>query len=270
MTVSSHALAGRGRRYALRAPRPAATDGSHVQGPGAPRVRYYRAGSAASALGPEISTDCRIAEARAVLVTGVTALLGHGPQAAALALLGAARGLRVVDPNLRRGLPGSDRCAELVLPLIESADLALAGEQELGRADRSGRPPGPGPPLRRSRPARGRRAGDHRLGALAPTASGSSGHPARRRRRCGWRGDAFNAGYLAVRLRGGLVPDALRAGIRCGTAVAMSLGDTAGFPRTIGAPGQPSLTTRPCEATRPDPSWRRPAAETPATTTTKR
>ena len=129
--IARGARGGR-RRYALRAPRPAAADGGDVQGPAsAQRVRYYRAGSAASALGPDDLEGVPVAEARAVLVTGVTALVGPGPQAAALALLGAARGLRVVDPNLRRGLPGSDRYAELVLPLVERADLVLAGEQEL-------------------------------------------------------------------------------------------------------------------------------------------
>jgi 2-dehydro-3-deoxygluconokinase len=46
-------------------------------------------------------------------------------------------------------------------------------------------------------------------------------------------GDAFNAGYIAVRLRGGPVDEALRAGMRCGAAVTTSPSDTAGFPRTL-------------------------------------
>ena len=94
-------------------------------------VRYYRTGSAASVMGPEILDGVPAAEARAVLVTGVTALLGEAPHAAGLALLEAARGLRIVDPNLRNGLWGSDRRAELVLPFIERCDLLLAGAEEL-------------------------------------------------------------------------------------------------------------------------------------------
>src|SRR6185295_14511679 len=94
-------------------------------------VRYYRTGSAASVMGPEILDGVPAAEARAVLVTGVTALLGEAPHAAGLALLEAARGLRIVDPNLRNGLWGSDRRAELVLPFIERCDLLLAGAGEL-------------------------------------------------------------------------------------------------------------------------------------------
>ena len=70
-------------------------------------------------------------EARAVVVTGITGLLGAEPQQAALALLEGATGLRAVDPHLRPGLWGSDRGRELVFPLIANCDLALGGEHEL-------------------------------------------------------------------------------------------------------------------------------------------
>jgi sugar/nucleoside kinase (ribokinase family) len=46
-------------------------------------------------------------------------------------------------------------------------------------------------------------------------------------------GNAFNAGYIATRLRGGSVDEALRAGARCGAAVTNAPSDTAGFPRTL-------------------------------------
>ena len=85
-------------------------------------VRYYRTGSAASAMGPDILDGVPVADAGAVLVTGVTALIGDAPHAAGLALLSAARGLRIVDPNLRFGLWGSDRRRELVRPFIERCD----------------------------------------------------------------------------------------------------------------------------------------------------
>jgi 2-dehydro-3-deoxygluconokinase len=97
-------------------------------------VRYYRAGSAASEIGPEDLEDVPVAEARAVLVTGVTALIGPRPHAAGLTLftargappLLAAAPLRIFDPNLRAGLWGSDRRAELVRPFIDTCDLLLA------------------------------------------------------------------------------------------------------------------------------------------------
>src|SRR5437867_2791170 len=104
--------------------------GLMIKEPGA-GVRYYRTGSAASAMGPEVLQRVPLADARAVLVTGVTALIGSGPHAAGLGLLGSASGLRIVDPNLRLGLWGSDRRVELVLPFIERCDLLLTGAAEL-------------------------------------------------------------------------------------------------------------------------------------------
>jgi 2-dehydro-3-deoxygluconokinase len=201
--------------------------------PAAGRVRYYRAGSAASRLSPADLDGVPVAEARAVLVTGVTALLGPEPQAAALALLERARGLRVVDPNLRSGLWGSDRRGELVLPLIESCDLLLGGEQELAEIL------GPGEPeeLARRAARRGPREvvvrGAEQLGALEEgiwtrleASRGAAVDPV-------GAGDAFNAGYLARRLSAGNVADSLRAGVECGRAVALALGDTAGFPAVL-------------------------------------
>jgi sugar/nucleoside kinase (ribokinase family) len=46
-------------------------------------------------------------------------------------------------------------------------------------------------------------------------------------------GDAFNAGYIAVRLRGGSIDEALKAGVHCGAAVTAASSDTAGFPREL-------------------------------------
>ena len=212
-------------------------------------VRYYRTGSAASAMGPEILDGVPAAEARAVLVTGVTALLGEAPHAAGLALLEAARGLRIVDPNLRNGLWGSDRRAALVLPFIERCDLLLAGagelEEILTAAGRAGRAGGAGgargadeaEALARRATAHGPREVVVRsattIGALA-----DGSWTARDIRRGAavdpiGAGDAFNAGYIATRLRGGTVDAALRAGARCGAAVTNAMSDTAAFPRTL-------------------------------------
>jgi len=197
-------------------------------------VRYYRTGSAASELEPGDLAGVPVAEARAVLVTGVTALLGPRPHAAGLALLASARGLRVVDPNLRNGLWGSERRAELVLPFVESSNLLLAGAHELAELFGDGSAEA----LARRAASRGPREVIVRdaamIGALALDGT--------------WReveirrddavdpvgaGDAFNAGYLAVRLRRGTIDEALRAGARCGAAVTTAVSDTAAFPRTL-------------------------------------
>jgi 2-dehydro-3-deoxygluconokinase len=217
-------------RWARRDPhRPT---GLMLKEPGA-RVRYCRAGSAASDMGPEDLEDVPVADARAVLVCGVTALLGERPQRAAVALLSAARGLRIVDPNFRHGLWGSNRRVELVRPLVDRCNLLLAGADELAEliggeddetlARRAARR-GPREIVVRSRT---------RVGALVD----GSWTPIAIQRTDAidpiGAGDAFNAGYIAVRLRGGSIEEALRAGIRCGAAVIATPSDTAGFPRTI-------------------------------------
>src|SRR5471030_2469468 len=102
-------------------------------------VRYYRSDSAASVMGPAILDAVPVADARAVLVTGVTALIGVHPHAAGLVLLQRARGLRIVDPNLRSGLWGSERRAALVRLFVEHCDLLLAGFGELAEILEAGR-----------------------------------------------------------------------------------------------------------------------------------
>ena len=214
---------------------PARPTGLMLKEPGT-GVRYYRSGSAASAMGPDALLGVPVAEARAVLVTGVTALIGSEPHAAALAFLGSARGLRIVDPNLRNGLWGSDRRAELVRPLIDRCDLLLAGASELlelvGDGDDSS-----AKALAERAQSRGPREvvvrGAASVGVL--TAEGWQELQIRRDDAVDpiGAGDAFNAGYIAVRLRGGPVHEALRAGVRCGAAVTTSPSDTAGFPRSI-------------------------------------
>jgi 2-dehydro-3-deoxygluconokinase len=199
-------------------------------------VRYYRSGSAASAMGPDALLGVPVTEARAVLVTGVTALIGSEPHAAALAFLGSARGLRIVDPNLRTGLWGSDRRAELVRPLIDRCDLLLAGASELLELVGDG-DDGSAKALAERAQSRGPREvvvrGAASVGVL--TAEGWQELEIRRDDAVDpiGAGDAFNAGYIAVRLRGGPIDEALRAGVRCGAAVTTSPSDTAGFPRSI-------------------------------------
>jgi 2-dehydro-3-deoxygluconokinase len=240
---------------------PARPTGLMLKEPGT-GVRYYRSGSAASAMGPDALLGVPVAEARAVLVTGVTALIGSEPHAAALALLESARGLRIVDPNLRTGLWGSDRRAELVRPLIDRCDLLLAGASELlellGDGDDCTAKAFPARRSAEGAKAAAERASTHDWSAKAAAERARLRGPREVVVRGaasvgvltadGWHeleirrdnavdpigaGDAFNAGYIAVRLRGGPVDEALRAGVRCGAAVTTSPSDTAGFPRTL-------------------------------------
>ena len=197
---------------------------------GAP-PRYERGSSAASALSPGDLEGSPFEHARAVLVTGITALLGETPKASAIALLDRAKGLRVVDPNLRRGLWGSDRPGDLILPLLERADLVLGGEAEL--ATLVG---GTGRELAERCLEIGPSEVVIKRGSRGAAAAGTDGSwiehdgPPQPDVDPVGAGDAFNAGYLAARLLGRSMTEALELGARCGGAVAGHVGDTSGFP----------------------------------------
>jgi 2-dehydro-3-deoxygluconokinase len=197
-------------------------------------VRYYRAGSAASAFSPSDLEGVPVEAARAVLVTGITALIGEGPGRAADELLRRATGLRVVDVNLRPRLWGSDRAVELVAPLVAAADLVFAGEHEWQAFE----PGFEGADLAERVAERGPREVVIKLGPRGACALGEDGAWVEHAPEPGpdvdpvGAGDAFDAGYLAARLCGGSIEDALAAGARSGAAVAASLGDTEGFPRS--------------------------------------
>jgi len=198
------------------------------------RVHYYRAGSAASSISTSDLVGVPVSDARAVLVTGITAQIGAQPQAAAIAFLEGARGLRVVDPNFRRGLWGSERRSELVLPLIERCDLVLAGEQELAELCGRGEPKEMAKRCAERGPREVVVRGDGKVGVFrAPDvwyeiefAAGEVPDPM-------GAGDAFNAGYIGAKLNAKGVAAALELAIFCGRAVATSAGDTGGFPKDL-------------------------------------
>jgi 2-dehydro-3-deoxygluconokinase len=205
-------------------------------------VRYCRGGSAASAMSPADLEGVPIESARAVLVTGVTALIGPGPHAAGLLLLSRATGLRIVDPNLRHGLWGSDRRAELVRTLVERCDLVLSGEDELHELFPEGAmPDAGGETAARAVAQRASGYGPREIVVRSADAIGALSGGVWRSMRIDrghaidpvGAGDAFNAGYIAVRLRGGSIDEALRAGARCGAAVTTTPSDTSAFPRTL-------------------------------------
>jgi 2-dehydro-3-deoxygluconokinase len=144
----------------------------------------------------------------------------------------------------------------LVRPLVERCDLLLAGEDELveilgtgagragkaGRAGRAGRAGGAGGAANsEALAALATTLGPREVVVRGATAVGALADGV-------WReiairrgdavdpigaGDAFNAGYIAVRLRGGSIDEALKAGVLCGAAVTSASSDTAGFPREL-------------------------------------
>jgi 2-dehydro-3-deoxygluconokinase len=191
-------------------------------------LAYLRAGSAASALDARDLEGVPVEDARAVLVTGITAMLGPGPQRAAIDLLDRATGLRVVDPNLRPGLWGSEHASDLIRPLVRRCDVLIGGEHELGviadGVDAES--------IARACAALGPSEVVVKRGADGLAALGPDG---------GWHhqpavpvvehdpvgaGDACNAAYLAARLDGADIEDALKAGAVAGATAAGVLGDT--------------------------------------------
>jgi len=190
-------------------------------------VQYLRDGSAASVLDVGDLDDVPVGDARAVLVTGITAMLGPGPQRAAIALLERATGIRAVDPNLRVGLWGSDRAVELISPLIERCDVLLGGETELQRFAA-----GEGASLAERCRALGPAEVVVKRGSAGAGALDRDGTwhelpavPANERDPVG-AGDAFNAAYLTARLDGHDVPAALTAASIAGAHTAAAFGDT--------------------------------------------
>lgn len=191
-------------------------------------VRYWRSGSAASATDVTDLDDVPLDAARAVLVTGITAMLGPGPAAAATTFLERAGGLRVVDPNLRPGLWGSDRARQLVLPLVERSDVVLAGEDELEQL------------MGTKGELSARRCAE--LGASEVVLKRGAAGACVLDPDVGWvelgpaavpdvdpvgAGDAFNAGYIGARLAGRSCADALEAGALAGATAAGAFGDVA-------------------------------------------
>jgi 2-dehydro-3-deoxygluconokinase len=145
-------------------------------------------------------------------------------------LLERARGLRVIDANLRSGLWGSERAATLVRPLLERCDLLFAGAPELrvvvadgGEEEvelaRAARELGPSEVVI-TRAAAG-------AAALGPDGEWCEhdGEPREDVDPVG-AGDAFGAGYLSERLRGGSTAAALSRGASLGAEVASAIGDT--------------------------------------------
>ena len=222
------------------------------------RVHYYRRGSAASALGPDLLDDPAVAGAGPLHLTGITAALSASCRDLVAEAL---RGPHPVsfDVNFRPALWGRDQAPDVVLrDLAERADLVLVGLDEAqalwgGRIAEAA-------DVRRLLP--GPRLLVVKDGARAATAfDGATAHtvPALRTRVVEpvGAGDAFAAGFLAGLHRGETLPRALRLGhLTAGAALRVPT-DHGPLPP---APYLAELLAA------PESAWRRPAPEAPAQT----
>lgn len=204
------------------------------------RVRYYRAGSAASRLDPaDLATGAvidAICSARVLHLTGITAAISPSALATlhrAIEIARAAGTSVSFDVNHRSALWSDAQAAPVLAQLCASADLVFAGEAEaalvLGARDSGKEELARG--LARLGPstvvlklgARGALAlTDDRIVAVEPdpiTVVDPVGA-----------GDAFVAGYLGALVDGCSTIDCLRRGNRLGGAVCQVPGDWEGLP----------------------------------------
>ncbi len=197
-------------------------------------VLYYRRDSAGSRISATDVDPGYIASARILHVTGITPVLSDAAAAATLAAVEAAKAAGVMitlDPNIRRRLGPIERTLDRLRPLVDAADVVLAGADEAmlltGAAD---------PDSARDRLL-------HRGCDLVVIKSGSAGANASDAT-TSWHqdpiptrpvdpvgaGDAFAAGFLAATLDGLDVPGRLHAGAVLGAMAVGAAGDTEGLP----------------------------------------
>ena len=96
-------------------------------------VIYHRAGSAASAIAIEDLDLEAVAGARVLHISGITSVLGDSPASAvaqAVRIAKASGTMISFDPNLRRRLCADEDAARILAPIVEQADIILAGDDE--------------------------------------------------------------------------------------------------------------------------------------------
>jgi 2-dehydro-3-deoxygluconokinase len=213
---------------------------------GEPTRRYCRTGSAGSRLQPAQVPDHLLRRARAVVVSGLTALLSASAAETArraLVLAREQRALGVLDLNLRVGLAGSGRATDLVGDLLPHAALVLGGRAEV--ADVLGLPTST--PLQALAAAAAECHGrDVTVVVRSAAGAGALAHGA-------WEavdspaldqvvdasgaGDAFTAGFVVATLRRERLAQRLRLGVECAVSQLRTPGDCDGVGVAVrGAP----------------------------------
>jgi 2-dehydro-3-deoxygluconokinase len=199
-------------------------------------VLYYRSGSAGSRLGPDdvdqAAGDGVFAQARWLHVTGITPALAETARAAVGRAIELAReaGCTVsLDLNLRRRLWSDEQAAPVLRELTSRVDVVFGGADEANVVGGTADPDG--------LLALGPRFAVVKLGIEGAQARESAGEPVRVRAvpvqsvldPVG-AGDAFCAGFVAARLEGGDLREALEVGCACGASAVAAVGDLTGLP----------------------------------------
>ncbi|MGH3734313.1 MAG: sugar kinase [Micromonosporaceae bacterium] len=197
-------------------------------------VQYYRAGSAASRLGPADIDAAYLAEARLLHVTGITPALSDSCLEATKAALAAAREAGVTvsfDPNVRLRLWSAERAAQVLAELVAGADIVLTGADEAALVTGESDPEQAAAWF-----------GDHGSSLVVVKAGADGAWATDGKQR--WSvpvlpaevvdpvgaGDAFDAGFLSGWLDDLPTPEALARGAACGALSVQALGDLDGLP----------------------------------------
>lgn len=197
-------------------------------GAGGSPVRYYRAGSAASGMGPSLLDRLDLDGVRVLHLSGITPALSESCLALVRALLELPRGDRLIsfDVNLRPAL-WTGRDPGLLAELAGQADIVLTGDDEAQQVWGTGDPaelrallPGP----RTLVVKHGERGATLVEGEplFAPALQVDVVEPV-------GAGDAFAAGFLAATLRGATPLERLRQG-HLQAAVTLLTHDDVGVP----------------------------------------
>jgi 2-dehydro-3-deoxygluconokinase len=190
------------------------------------RVYYYRAGSAASALGVADASRILAVRPRVVAVSGITAALGPEPHAGVTHLAGSGVDL-ALDPNLRPALGAVDEQVARLRPLLPHTRYLLLGLDEAGPLFGVESPEA----VFAAAAAAGVRetvlkagaGGCYVPGAHLPAVATTVVDPV-------GAGDAFAGAYLAARLRGASPRAAAELGTHLAAGVVACAGDTEGLP----------------------------------------
>jgi 2-dehydro-3-deoxygluconokinase len=195
-------------------------------------VYYYRDGSAASRMGPEVLTASALRDVPLVHLTGITPALArscHELVRAAVIDRRLPRALVSFDVNYRPGLWPVARAAPVLAELADASDLVLVGLDEARHLWGCERPedvrrrlPGPGTIVVKDGPV----AAHH----LDREAAVSVAAPVVEVVEEVGAGDAFAAGYLSAMLRGGSPRHRLRLGHLVAAHALRIVGDHAPLP----------------------------------------
>lgn len=207
------------------------------------RVRYYRAGSAASQLSPADVDEAAIAGADVLHLTGITPALGPGPLLAVERAIEIARQVDTLvsfDVNYRATLWGPEQAGAVLSGIAASVDLIFAGPEEaamlLGWQTPSHAPTvEDGEKLARGLLELGPATAVVKLGplgalGLATDIAHYSPADAITVVDAVGAGDAFVAGYLSELVAGVTIPGCLTMGNALGAAVCQRPGDWEGLP----------------------------------------